>query len=39
MTSAIEEFLRTYAPVTMAREVIKETQIGGCTFSGTDIRG
>ena len=32
MTSAIEEFLRAYAPVTMAREVVKETQIGGCTF-------
>ena len=32
MTSAIEEFLRAYAPVTMAREVVKQTQIGGCTF-------
>jgi cytochrome P450 len=30
--SAIEEFLRAYAPVTMAREVVKETQIAGCTF-------
>jgi cytochrome P450 len=27
---AIEEFLRAYAPVTMAREVVKETTIGGC---------
>jgi cytochrome P450 len=27
---AIEEFLRAYAPVTMAREVMKETEVGGC---------
>ena len=33
MTSAIEEFLRAYAPVTMAREVVKQTQIGDCTFN------
>src|SRR5581483_10935746 len=32
MPSAIEEFLRAYAPVTMAREVVKETSINGCTF-------
>ena len=30
MPTAIEEFLRAYAPVTMAREVMKETVIGGC---------
>jgi cytochrome P450 len=30
--TAVEEFLRAYAPVTMAREVIKETAIGGCAF-------
>jgi len=30
--SAVEEFLRAYAPVTMAREVIKDTEIGGCSF-------
>jgi cytochrome P450 len=30
--TAVEEFLRAYAPVTMAREVIKETSIGGCPF-------
>jgi cytochrome P450 len=30
MPSAIEEFLRAFAPVTMAREVVKETEIGGC---------
>ena len=32
MPTAIEEFLRAYAPVTMAREVMKETAISGCTF-------
>ncbi|KAB2912252.1 MAG: cytochrome P450 [Hyphomicrobiaceae bacterium] len=32
MATAVEEFLRAYAPVTMAREVIKETTINGCTF-------
>jgi len=30
MPSAIEEFLRAYSPVTMAREVVKETTISGC---------
>ena len=29
---AIEEFLRAYAPVTMARLVAKETTLNGCTF-------
>jgi hypothetical protein len=33
MPTAIEEFLRAYAPVTMAREVVKEVQINGCTFN------
>jgi len=32
MPTAIEEFLRAYAPVTMAREVVKETSINGCAF-------
>jgi cytochrome P450 len=32
MPTAIEELLRAYAPVTMAREVIAETQINGCPF-------
>jgi cytochrome P450 len=32
LPTAIEEFLRAYAPVTMAREVVKETTVGGCTF-------
>lgn len=30
LPSAIEEFLRAYSPVTMAREVMKETTISGC---------
>jgi hypothetical protein len=30
MPVAIEELLRAYSPVTMAREVMKETVIGGC---------
>jgi cytochrome P450 len=30
LPTAIEEFLRAYAPVTMAREVIRETVISGC---------
>jgi cytochrome P450 len=29
---AVEEFLRVYAPVTMGREIIKETEIAGCRF-------
>jgi cytochrome P450 len=30
--TAVEEFLRAYAPVTMAREIVKETEINGCRF-------
>ena len=30
MPTAIEELLRAYSPVTMAREVMKETTISGC---------
>ncbi|MGH1492729.1 MAG: cytochrome P450 [Acidimicrobiales bacterium] len=30
MPTAVEEFLRAYAPVTMAREVIAETEVNGC---------
>ena len=30
LPTAIEEFLRAYSPVTMAREVVKETEVGGC---------
>jgi cytochrome P450 len=32
MPTAIEELLRAYAPVTMAREVAKDKEVGGCTF-------
>jgi cytochrome P450 len=31
--TAVEEFLRAYAPVTMARLIAKETAINGCTFA------
>src|ERR1700720_1119454 len=30
MPTAVEELLRAYAPVTMAREVMKETVVSGC---------
>lgn len=30
LPTAIEEFLRAFSPVTMAREVMKETEVGGC---------
>jgi cytochrome P450 len=30
LPTAIEEFLRAYSPVTMAREVMKETSVSGC---------
>lgn len=30
MPTAIEELLRAYAPVTMAREVVEDTTVGGC---------
>jgi cytochrome P450 len=30
--TAVEELLRAYSPVTMAREVVAETEIGGCPF-------
>jgi len=31
--TAIEEFLRAYAPVTMAREVAKDTTVNGCPYA------
>ena len=37
MPSAVEEFLRAYAPVTMAREVLKERRINGCTFKAGEM--
>ena len=33
MPVAVEEFLRAYAPVTIAREVAKEADVGGCRFA------
>jgi cytochrome P450 len=30
--TAIEEFLRAYAPVMVGREIVKTTEIGGCVF-------
>ena len=35
--TAVEEFLRAYAPVTMAREVIKDTTINGCPFKSGEM--
>src|SRR5262249_17242083 len=32
LPTAVEEFLRAYSPVTMAREIAKETRINGTTF-------
>jgi cytochrome P450 len=32
LSSAVEELLRAYAPVTMAREIVEDTEIGGTTF-------
>jgi cytochrome P450 len=32
MPTAIEELLRAYAPVTMAREVVEDTEVNGCPF-------
>jgi cytochrome P450 len=37
MPSAIEEFLRAYAPVTMAREVIKDTVVDGCPMKAGNM--
>src|SRR5262249_26656354 len=34
---AVEEFLRAYAPVTMAREVVKDTEINGCPFKAGEM--
>lgn len=37
MPLAVEEFLRAYAPVTMARQVVKETTVGGCPFKEREM--
>jgi cytochrome P450 len=35
--TAVEEFLRAFAPVTMAREVVKDTTINGCPFKSGEM--
>jgi cytochrome P450 len=37
MPTAIEEFLRAYAPVTMAREVVQPVEIAGCPMKPGDM--
>ncbi len=37
MPIAIEELLRAYAPVTMAREVVKETVVSGCPIKSGNM--
>lgn len=37
MPSAIEELLRAYAPVTMAREITKDTVINGCPMKAGEM--
>ncbi|WP_088344246.1 MULTISPECIES: cytochrome P450 [Rhodomicrobium] len=37
MPTAIEEFLRAFAPVTMAREVMKDTEINGCPIKAGNM--
>lgn len=35
--TAVEEFLRAYAPVTMAREVVKDTEVNGCPIKAGNM--
>lgn len=37
MPVAVEEFLRAYSPVTMARQVVKETTVAGCPFKEREM--
>lgn len=37
MPTAIEEFLRAYSPVTMAREVVGDTEISGCPIKAGNM--
>ncbi len=37
MRTAIEELLRAYAPVTMAREVVKDTTVAGCPMRAGEM--
>jgi len=36
MATAVEELLRAYSPVTMAREVVKDTEVNGCPMHAGD---
>lgn len=36
LPAAVEEFLRAYSPVTMAREVIADTEVSGCPMHAGD---
>lgn len=36
MPTAVEEFLRAYSPVTMAREVVEDTEVNGCPMRAGD---
>jgi cytochrome P450 len=37
MPTAIEEFLRAFSPVSMAREVVKDTEIGDCPIKAGNM--
>ena len=37
MPTAIEEFLRAFSPMTMAREVVEDTEIGGCPIKAGNM--
>ncbi|UPJ61512.1 cytochrome P450 [Bradyrhizobium sp. 192] len=37
LESAIEEFLRAYSPVTMAREIVDDTELGGCPMRKSEM--
>jgi cytochrome P450 len=37
MPTAIEEFLRVFAPVSVARLVVKDSQVGGCRFAAGEM--
>ena len=37
MPTAIGEFLRAFSPVTIAREVVKDTEVGGCPIKAGNM--
>ena len=37
MATAIEEFLRVFAPVSVARLVIRDQEVGGCRFAAGEM--